>query len=545
MVEPDTIRADGLVKLYRAAAGNVLALRGLSLSVSAGELTCVVGPSGSGKSTLLACLAGRERPSAGRLTALGVDLHNAPPRRVARYRAHSIGIVHQHYFRALSPDMTMLDAVGLRAGLIGWPAKLRRSRAAALLEEAGLSSRLTARRHELSGGEQQRAAVCAAILTRPRLLLADEPTGELDADNSARVLELIRRLAQANATTVVLVSHDPAAAAIADRILTLRDGWFVTERRAPDGEELTVVDSGGFLRLEPHLQTDAGIGDRARQAGGNGQVTLTGDGTVPIGAPDAGGTHVPPGRSSERPEGAGQSPVTVERATRTYGAGNTTVTAVDGVSAAFAAGQFHVLTGPSGSGKTTLLHLVAGLERPDSGTIVVLDHDLTALSRADLARFRRRQVAMIAQTPALVSFLTATENVLLAATLHGIDPKQATAFAQETLRDVGLEPRADYRVDALSKGERQRVALARALVSKPALLLADEPTANLDQDNAVTMARMLARIAHERHTTVICATHDPMVIEHADRVSALESGRLTCERPGTGLADSEVRDAGP
>src|SRR5207244_892364 len=137
--------------------------------------------------TLLRCLSGRHAPSAGALHAFDRELHTATRRDLARYRAETVGIVDQHYFRALSPDLRAADAVAVKAALLGLPRSWRRERAQELLERAGLGHRANARRQELSGGEQQRVAVCAALVTRPRLLLADEPTGELDDHSGAEV----------------------------------------------------------------------------------------------------------------------------------------------------------------------------------------------------------------------------------------------------------------------------------------------------------------------------------------------------------------------
>src|SRR5829696_1152082 len=174
--------------------------------------------------------------------------------------------------------------------------------------------------------------------------------------------------------------------------------------------------------------------------------------------------------------------------------------------------------GPSGSGKTTLLHIVAGLERPSAGEVVVGGRGLGALSRAQLAGFRRESLAFVPQAAALAGHLSARENVALAAQIRGRRDPEAVAAA---LAAVGLSELAGRRAGELSGGERQRVALARALVTRPAVLLADEPTANLDQRAAIGVARLLAAAASRDGMLVLCATHDPSVIAEADRVVRL------------------------
>ena len=170
------------------------------------------------------------------------------------------------------------------------------------------------------------------------------------------------------------------------------------------------------------------------------------------------------------------------------------------------------LVGRSGSGKTTLLHLIAGLDVPEAGAIVVLGTQVQALGREARAAFRREHIALVAQEPPLVPFMSVRENVELYLGLRGA----GSDGAEETLAAVGLGELAAQRVSRLSTGEQERVAIARALASKPDLLIADEPTARLDYANALAIGELLSRIARERGIAVLCATHDPAVVEQAD-----------------------------
>jgi len=181
------------------------------------------------------------------------------------------------------------------------------------------------------------------------------------------------------------------------------------------------------------------------------------------------------------------------------------------------AGRLHAITGPSGSGKTTLLHLLAGLELPDAGTITIDGVELTTLDRTGRAALRREKIAYVGQQSGLVPHLSALENVELVLALRGLndDRDGSRLGALAALDSVGLGERATQRVARLSQGERARVAIARAIVSKPALLLADEPTSRLDGANAISVAILLARLADDTGAAVACATHDPLVIEQA------------------------------
>ncbi len=181
----------------------------------------------------------------------------------------------------------------------------------------------------------------------------------------------------------------------------------------------------------------------------------------------------------------------------------------------------HVLVGPSGSGKTSLLHILAGLERPHAGEVRVAGVDLRPMSRERLARFRRDHVAVIPQAGALTAHLTALENVELALRIRGAGDRAAAAAA---LAAVGLEELMERPAAKLSGGEQQRVAVARALATGAPVLLADEPTASLDQRNSIAVAGLLHRLAHETGAIVLCATHDHSVTAQADSVTELVPG---------------------
>ena len=195
---------------------------------------------------------------------------------------------------------------------------------------------------------------------------------------------------------------------------------------------------------------------------------------------------------------------------------------LDGLTYRFGAGRLTVVTGRSGSGKSTVLRLLAGLEPVDQGQVVVLGEALGGRSRAELAAFRREHVAVVAQEPDLIGFLGAAENIALSLSLRGVAHDEATLRAARWLSRVGLEHRADQRVERLSAGERQRVAIARALAAETELVVVDEPTSRLDQVNAALVGRLLADACRLHGATIICSTHEPLVVESADEELALE-----------------------
>jgi putative ABC transport system ATP-binding protein len=216
--------------------------------------------------------------------------------------------------------------------------------------------------------------------------------------------------------------------------------------------------------------------------------------------------------------------VVVRSVTKTYRRGQRWVTSLREVSFALSEGELALLVGPSGSGKTTLLNLIAGLDRPDCGEIIVGGSDVTGLSRSAAALYRNERVGFIFQSYNLLPQLTALENILLPMLpKRQADPRRA----QELLDAVGLADRARHRPSELSGGEQQRVAIARALVNDPALILADEPVGNLDNENAGKIAKLLASACRERGKTLILVTHDRNLIHPVDHVFDMRAGSLT------------------
>lgn len=225
--------------------------------------------------------------------------------------------------------------------------------------------------------------------------------------------------------------------------------------------------------------------------------------------------------------------VRLEQVTKTYAARGGTVTALDRVNLEVKAGEFVLVRGPSGCGKTTLLLTLGGMLRPTSGTVTVAGQDVYALSPRERARFRATHVGFIFQMFHLVPYLTVTENVLLA---PAGGPRAArVARARDLLARLGLEARGDHTLEGLSAGERQRTAIARALFAQPRLILADEPTGNLDPDNAQTVLDHL-REFHRSGGTVVLVTHGPAADGSAERCLSMQAGHIPAGATGGGVS---------
>jgi putative ABC transport system ATP-binding protein len=216
------VRTVGLTRRYKMGDAFVDALRGVDLTISRGEFVALAGPSGSGKSTVLNLIGGLDRPTSGQVWINGIELSASDERTLTRHRRQHVGFVFQSF--NLLPRLTAEENVALPLMFSGVPEKERRARARALLEQVGLGARLTHRPTQLSGGEQQRVAIARALVGQPALLLADEPTGNLDTAIGAEIMALLKELNQEEGLTLMVVTHDPEVATFADRIVRLRDG---------------------------------------------------------------------------------------------------------------------------------------------------------------------------------------------------------------------------------------------------------------------------------------------------------------------------------
>jgi len=268
------IVCEDLFKIYKQEDLEVVALRGLDLKVQRGELMAIVGASGSGKSTLLNVLAGLDLPSAGRCLVGGRNLLTMTPADLVTYRRNEVGFVWQQTSRNVLPYLTAVQNVELPIILDGGDPGVARRRAYELLDMVGLSQRSDIRPDRLSGGEQQRVAIAVALANDPPLLLADEPTGELDSQTASEVFGVLRGLNQELGVTVVVVTHDPAIANQIDRVVAIRDGRISTEsfrRVSFDGreayvyhDEYAVVDRTGRLQIPKEYLERIDIQERAR-----------------------------------------------------------------------------------------------------------------------------------------------------------------------------------------------------------------------------------------------------------------------------------------
>lgn len=264
------IVCENLIKIYRVADLEVVALQGVDLSIEQGEIVAIVGPSGSGKSTLLNIVGGLDSPSAGRVTVGPYNLSRMSRKERALYRRQEVGFVWQQSARNLLPYLTALQNVEMPMVLSGWRKAARQERARELLTQVGLKGRLHHHPRHMSLGEQQRTAIAVALANEPSVLLADEPTGQVDSEGAGAVLDTLQTINQQSGLSVIIVTHDYHVAHRVPRAITIHDGYMTTEFRrthahgVQDENEYVILDGRGRLQIPQAVIDELALRDRVQ-----------------------------------------------------------------------------------------------------------------------------------------------------------------------------------------------------------------------------------------------------------------------------------------
>ena len=652
------IVCDNLVKIYQIDEIEVVALQGLDLEIRRGEMMAIIGASGSGKSSLLNIIGGLDRPSAGQITINGRNLLKAADKELEDYRLNDVGFVWQQSARNLIPYLTAQENVELPMIAAREREDSPAQRARDLLDAVGLLSHSHHRLAQLSGGQQQRVAIAVALANQPQILLADEPTGEVDSVTANQIWQLLRELNRRFNLTSIIVSHDRDIARVVDRVIGIRDGKISTEivrqthagllddqlsaglDDAEDGplvtderaegassatlqlEERVVLDAVGRLQMPHDYLEQRGIGRRAvvqlvedgilvRQA--QEQLPFAGDISAPggyageeddqsaweqdptprrknpwwrrllLGAPrevdetpdgelaespwasdvtssaqndadrpadssretlqwdnDRAGpraTFAPPDPTPE-PSPADESErlvisefyrgplVEVSDLQRVYSVGDQSVYALRGIDLSVPRRCFALFRGRSGSGKTTLLNLIGSLDTPTAGRVSLFGQDIDKLTADQCAQIRQHYIGFVFQAFSLIPTLSAQENVEMTLRILGRSAAERRRRAAYCLSLVGLGRWADHRPFEMSGGQQQRLSIARALAHGPAMLIADEPTSDLDSETGRQILELFAQLVAEEGITVLMASHDPTSDDFATEVYELQDGQI-------------------
>jgi ABC-type lipoprotein export system ATPase subunit len=509
------ILCDRVMRVYAVDGIEVQALQGLDLTVAGGEMVAVVGASGSGKSTLLNILAGIDAPTAGRARVEKWDLLSMSRADRVRYRRHTVGFVRQQTASNLVPYLTARQMVDLPMTAARVPAHTRKARSMELLGALGMGDLADRKPSQLSGGQQMRVAIAVALANEPHVCSPTSRPASSTRPPRPRCSGRCARSTRNLGVTIVIVTHDPEVSGQVERTVSIRDGRTSSE----------------VLR-RTHTREDGGAARHRRGVRGDGpRRPRPGAARLPRGAqPDPPGAARARGRPRHHAARLMTGPLlTVRGVHRSFGTGAAAVHALRDVSFEVEPGTMVALVGRSGSGKTTLLNIIGGLDRPDSGTVTVDGVDVTGLDEDGLSRLRREKVSYVFQTFGLIPVLSAAENVGVPLRLARTEQKERERRVELLLDLVGLAGHARQRPGELSGGQQQRVAIARALAASPRLLVADEPTGQLDAETGLAVMALLRGVVESEGVTALVSTHDPVMMELADRVIHIADGTLVEE----------------
>ncbi len=531
---------------FHTRSGVYRAVDGVSFSLEKGEILGIVGESGSGKSVTCYSLLGLLPQPPGRIeggTALfdGIDLLHCPPAQLRSIRGKRIAMIFQDPMTSLNPYLRISEQL-IEPLLIheGVSRSTAQARALAMLESVGITDaaqRFHAYPHEFSGGMRQRVMIAMALITRPDILIADEPTTALDVTVQAQILELLRKLQRESGMAIIFVTHDLAVVSgLCDRVQVMYAGRIVE-----------AADTRALFRNPQHPYTKAlQRCIPALQPKGRPLYAIPGmppDLSKPIDEAELLSRFELPAEEAAPPPLAsalkdGSTMIQVQEL-KTYFPLESgflfkkqtgTVKAVDNVSFEVRQGEVLGLVGESGSGKSTLARTIMQLVPPSSGTVILGGRNLTQGSTGEL-KAARRDLQMVFQdpfaslNPRMTVFATLAEPLFV----HGIVPKdQITARVTRLMEQVGLAPRfADKYPHEFSGGQRQRIAIARALALEPKVIIADEPVSALDVSIQAQILNLLAGLVRRMNLTMIFIAHDLSVVKHiSDRIAVMHQGKI-------------------
>jgi peptide/nickel transport system ATP-binding protein len=523
-----------LVKIFKVGELEVVALQGLDIEVNKGEVLALVGPSGAGKTTLLNIIGGLDKPSAGKVIIADRDLLSMNENDRVIYKREVVGFAWQQTNRNLLPYLTASENIEMPMIIAGMRSKIRKERVNELLELIGLNDRRGFRPAQLSGGQQQRIALAIALANNPPLLLGDEITGQIDEQSSLQVFETLRKISEIYNTTIILVTHDPLVSSLVDRVVAIRDGKTSMEIRRHinqasghmDEEEWVILDQVGRLQLPRSYLERLAMSDRVKVRMEDTHLSVWPDHKVRDFI-SLQGIHPEATTKIDYSWIKQVGPaVAMKNLWRTFKTNVEEIHAIRDINLVIPSGKLIVVKGPSGSGKTTLLNLIAGLDEPTSGDIAVGGRRLSEKSQQEIVEMRRRRIGFIFQTIGLLPYLTVEENVEIPLRLVGKSRSERMIIVEHVLKLVGMSQRAKHRTNEISGGEQQRVAIARALVNRPNLILADEPTGQLDMVTGKGIVDLMREIVDHTGITIIIASHDPNVWQAADIIYELNEGQL-------------------
>ncbi|NHJ47417.1 MAG: ATP-binding cassette domain-containing protein [Asgard group archaeon] len=542
------IKCTDLIKIYsdEDTKTRIPALRGCDLLVNEGEVLTIIGPSGSGKTTLINILAGLESISSGDVIVGGYNLGSLTEMQLHNYRLQMVGIVDQFPERTLFLDGSVMDNLIFTNNLHQNSKSKLEFENEEILEKLGISHLKNRLVKHLSGGEMIRAAIASALAKKVPILLCDEPTGQLDSENTERVKELLYQITQDFGVTVLVVTHDPRFQEGVDKTCEIRDGRVSTIFDV--GDKVTYSGKKKFpLKFKSRIDSSssARIPDlilKALKLDEDIEFELSKNGDVIIKHPE--GVEPETIELEEMKERrkeliinplppkyltSSKAVLQLDNVSKIYQSnGGGVVNALSDINLEIRKGELLFVLGPSGSGKTTLVKLITGLESVTDGSIQMFSTTFSNLNDSEKADFRRENMGLVSQQGNLHPFLTIDEHFYLRDIFSG--KKFKSNIYEERVDDFlarfGILHRKSSFPLEISGGELQRASLAIANNDFPPIIVLDEPTANLDSELAEEAITQIYKLHESTDISFIIATHDINLIRDGIRAIELVDGKI-------------------
>ena len=500
------IQMRDVVKAYSTGEGPFLALKDVNIDIQQGEFLGITGKSGAGKTTLLNMISGVSELTSGEILfhdngngamARAIPIQTMNEDELATWRGKNLGIIYQSF--ELMPTLNLVENVMLPPDFLGsYRPTISKERALELLELVDILEHAYKIPAHISGGQKQRVAIARALVNDPALIIADEPTGNLDSVTAETIFQIFEKLID-QGKTIVMVTHDESLARRFSRRLHIVDG--VVGNPPKNGSVLAAS-------LEDVEQTEP---LRVQVTPGDSQDTDVPCDEVVF----------------EQVESVQDYPAIVLRdVDKVYVNAAGKFVALKSVNMQLNYGQFISIVGKSGSGKSTLLNMITGIDHPTAGEVIVGNEHIYEMSKSDRALWRGKNMGVVFQFFQLLPTLSLLENTILPMDYCKVYPfNERSDRAMELLKMVGLEEQAHQLPTSVSSGQQQSAAIARALATDPAIILADEPTGNLDSRSAENVLNIFERLA-ARGKTILIVTHDPSITQRTDQTIILSDGEI-------------------
>jgi ABC-type lipoprotein export system ATPase subunit len=496
------IQMQNVVKTYLTGEVPFMALDHVNLDIRQGEFLGITGRSGAGKTTLLNMISGVSKVTSGNIffhwvgnqsPSPSIPIHTLNEDKLALWRGENLGIIYQSF--ELMPTLSLVENVMLPPDFSGaYHPIVSKKRALELLELVEIADHAYKIPAHISGGQKQRVAIARALVNDPHLIIADEPTGNLDSVTAETILEIFEKLVD-QGKTIVMVTHDESFVPRFSRCLQIVDGVVSSPAENDSGSTGQPVTSSTLISEQERVSLDP--------AKAHIEINAT-----------------PAEHHQETPA------IVLRNVEKVYENAAGKFVALKSINLQLNYGQFISIVGKSGCGKSTLLNMITGIDHPTAGEVIIGNEPIYQMSESQRALWRGRNMGVVFQFFQLLPTLTLLENTMLPMDYCNIHPfSERPERAMALLEMVGLADQAYKRPVAVSSGQQQSAAIARALATDPPLILADEPTGNLDSraaDNVLTLFENLAK----RGKTVLIVTHDPSITQRTDQTIILSDGEI-------------------